>query len=72
MVEALSSPPCPPPAPPCVAAVMAPSATAGDDDRDRISIPIYNQRALSRPVYKTGGNPLGAKRGRRFGRSFVR
>jgi hypothetical protein len=51
---------------------MAPSATAGDDDRDRISIPIYNQRALSRPVYKTGGNPLGAKRGRRFGRSFVR
>jgi hypothetical protein len=41
---------------------MPGAATGRDDDRDRISIPIHNQRALSRPVYKTGSNALGAKR----------
>jgi hypothetical protein len=42
---------------------MPATAAGGNDDRNRIPVRIHNHRALSRPLYKTGGNALGAKRG---------
>jgi hypothetical protein len=44
-------------------AVTPAAAAAGNDDRNRIPVRIHNHRALSCPLYKTGWNALGTKRG---------